>query len=42
MADDPASRPDYNPGFSPAFAAFSFGAPILKYEPVRRFWQKQK
>lgn len=26
-ADDPASRPDYNPGFSPAFAAFSFGAP---------------
>jgi peptidoglycan hydrolase-like amidase len=27
LADDPASRPDYNPGFSPAFAAFSFGAP---------------
>lgn len=26
LADDPASRPDYNPGFSPAFAAFSFGA----------------
>jgi len=26
-ADDPASRPDYDPGFSPAFAAFSFGAP---------------
>lgn len=26
-ADDPASRPDYNPGFSPAFAGFSFGAP---------------
>ncbi|MFH0749905.1 MAG: SpoIID/LytB domain-containing protein [Candidatus Gottesmanbacteria bacterium] len=27
LADDAASRPDYNPGFSPAFAAFSFGAP---------------
>lgn len=30
IADDPASRPDYNPGFSPAFAAFSFGAPHYK------------
>lgn len=30
LADDPASRPDYNPGFSPAFAAFSFGAPHRK------------
>lgn len=29
-ADDPASRPSYNPGFSPAFAAFSFGAPHYK------------
>ena len=29
-ADDPNSRPDYNPGFSPAFAAFSFGAPHFK------------
>ncbi len=27
LADDPNSRPDYNPGFSPAYAAFSFGAP---------------
>jgi len=27
LSADPASRPDYNPGFSPAFAAFSFGAP---------------
>lgn len=27
---DPASRPDYNPGFSPAFAVFSFGAPHYK------------
>jgi len=30
LADDPASRPDYNPGFSPAFGAFSFGAPHFK------------
>jgi len=30
LADDPASSPDYNPGFSPAFAAFSFGAPHFK------------
>ena len=30
LAYDPASRPDYNPGFSPAFAAFSFGAPHYK------------
>jgi len=26
LSDDPNSRPDFNPGFSPAFAAFSFGA----------------
>lgn len=30
LADDPASRPDYNPGFSPAYALFSFGAPHFK------------
>ena len=30
LADDPNSRPDYNPGFSPAFAAFAFGAPHFK------------
>ncbi len=30
VSDDPASRVDYNPGFSPAFAAFSFGAPHRK------------
>ena len=30
LSDDPASRPDYSPGFSPAFAAFSFGAPHFK------------
>lgn len=29
-ADDPASRPDFNPGFSPAIAVFSFGAPHRK------------
>lgn len=27
LADDPNSQPTFNPGFSPAFAAFSFGAP---------------
>lgn len=25
LADDPKASPNYNPGFSPAFAAFSFG-----------------
>ncbi len=30
LADDPNSRPDFNPGFSPAFAVFSFGAPHFK------------
>ncbi len=30
LADDPNARPDFNPGFSPAFAAFSFGAPHFK------------
>lgn len=30
LADDPNARPDYNPGFSPAYAAFSFGAPHFK------------
>ncbi len=30
LADDPASRPDYNPGFSPAYAVFSFGAPHFR------------
>jgi len=29
-ADDPASRPDFDPGFRPAFAVFSFGAPHRK------------
>ena len=26
LSDDPNSRPDFNPGFSPSFAMFSFGA----------------
>lgn len=26
LADDPNASPEFNPGFSPAFAAFSFGA----------------
>lgn len=26
LTDDPNASPDYNPGFSPAFAGFSFGA----------------
>jgi len=30
LADDPNARPDYNPGFSPAFAVFSFGAPHFR------------
>ncbi len=30
LTDDAASSPTYNPGFSPAFAAFSFGAPHRK------------
>ena len=30
LADDVNARPDYNPGFSPAFAVFSFGAPHFK------------
>lgn len=30
LADDPGARPDYNPGFSPAFAVFSFGAPHFR------------
>lgn len=30
LADDEASRPDYDPGFRPTFAAFSFGASHFK------------
>ena len=30
LADDPNARPDYDPGFRPAFGLFSFGAPHFK------------
>jgi len=30
LTGDANSRPDYNPGFSPAFGGFSFGAPHFK------------
>jgi Sporulation protein and related proteins len=30
LADDPAARPDFDPGFRPAWAGFSFGAPHRK------------
>ncbi len=30
LVGDPHARPDYDPGFHPAFAAFSFGAPHHK------------
>ena len=30
LADDANASPNFNPGFSPAFAAFSFGAPHFK------------
>lgn len=30
LADDPNARPDYDPGFRPAWAGFSFGAPHFK------------
>lgn len=41
-ADDPAARPDYNPGFSPAFAAFSFGAPHFKGMSQYGAWGRAK
>lgn len=42
LADDPASRPDFNPGFSPAFAAFSFGAPHRKGMSQYGAWGRAK
>ena len=42
LADDPNSRPDYNPGFSPAFAAFSFGAPHFKGMSQYGAWGRAK
>lgn len=41
-SDDPASRADYNPGFSPAFAAFSFGAPHRKGMSQYGAWGRSK
>lgn len=41
-SDDPASRADYNPGFSPAFAAFSFGAPHRKGMSQFGAWGRAK
>lgn len=41
-SDDPASRADYNPGFSPAFAAFSFGAPHRKGMSQYGAWGRAK
>jgi peptidoglycan hydrolase CwlO-like protein len=42
LADDPNSRPDFNPGFSPAFAAFSFGAPHRKGMSQYGAWGRAK
>lgn len=42
QADDPASRPDYSPGFSPAFAVFSFGAPHFKGMSQYGAWGRAK
>lgn len=42
LADDPNSRPDYNPGFSPAFAGFSFGAPHRKGMSQYGAWGRAK
>ncbi|MFH0863761.1 MAG: SpoIID/LytB domain-containing protein [Candidatus Gottesmanbacteria bacterium] len=42
LADDPASSPNYNPGFSPAFAAFSFGAPHRKGMSQYGAWGRAK
>jgi len=42
LADDPSSRPDFNPGFSPAFAAFSFGAPHRKGMSQYGAWGRAK
>lgn len=41
-SDDPASRADFNPGFSPAFAAFSFGAPHRKGMSQYGAWGRSK
>lgn len=42
LADDPASRPDFNPGFGPAWAGFSFGAPHRKGLSQYGAWGRAK
>jgi peptidoglycan hydrolase-like amidase len=42
LVGDPKSRPDYNPGFSPAFAVFSFGAPHYKGMSQYGAWGRAK
>jgi len=42
LADDPAASPNYNPGFSPAFAVFSFGAPHRKGLSQYGAWGRAK
>lgn len=42
LTGDPASRPDFNPGFSPAFAVFSFGAPHYKGMSQYGAWGRAK
>lgn len=41
-ADDVASRPDFDPGFRPAFAGFSFGAPHRKGMSQYGAWGRAK
>lgn len=42
LVGDPKSRPDYSPGFSPAFAVFSFGAPHYKGMSQYGAWGRAK
>lgn len=42
LVGDPNARPDYNPGFSPAFAVFSFGAPHFKGMSQYGAWGRAK
>jgi len=42
LADDPNARPDFDPGFRPAFAAFSFGAPHRKGMSQYGAWGRAK
>lgn len=42
LADDPNARPDFNPGFSPAFGVFSFGTPHRKGLSQYGAWGRAK